>query len=98
MTTIAFYLMRYSDTPPCKSEQKYSKVKLGYFCLFSTLIPLANHLSLLWENVQERRVGANLGAFAKSCTSAPSNGWRSAIAQAVMADSANAASVQGEVS
>ena len=98
MTGISFYLADTSAPTSPQRERKYSKVKLGYFCLFSTLISFANHISLLWEIVQERRIGAVLGAFAKMFTTAPADRGRGVVAQAVIADSANAASVQGEVS
>lgn len=99
MTGTAFYLLEHSTPTTSQKLGKYSKVKLGYFCLFSTLIPFANHLSLFWEIVQERRIGTGLGAFADNFIKAlGSQGWGDVVARAVIADSANAASVQGEVS
>jgi|GEM_PF-3440738 len=99
MTGISFYLNGHSTRITSQKLGKYSKVKLGYFCLFSTLIPFANHLSLFREIVQERRIGTVLGAFAnKYINTSGSRGWGVLIARAVIADSANAASVQGEVS
>lgn len=98
MNGIPFYLSGSPNNAAEAGFPKYSKVKLGYFCLFSTLIPLANHLSLFWEIVQERRIGIVFDVFARISISTPFHRSLGAFAGASMADSANAASVQGEVS
>ncbi len=98
MAVTRFYLVGFSRPPSTQGFPKYSKVKLGDFCLFSTLISLANHISLFWEIVQERRIGIVRGAFANKFTREPANRGLGAFAQAFIADSANATSVQGEVS